>query len=967
MSQEKSQFAQNEEETLKYWEEKNIFKKTLEKDSPKGNFVFFEGPPTANGRPGIHHVLARAFKDVIPRFKTMKGFHVERKAGWDTHGLPVELQVEKQLNISGKPQIEEYGIEKFNEQCKASVWQYQEEWERLTKRIAYWVDLEHPYVTYHNEYIESLWWILAQAEARGLLYKGHKVVPHCPRCGTALSSHEVAQGYQTVKDTSVYVKFKVKDQENTYILSWTTTPWTLPGNVALAVGEDIEYVKVKVGDDILIIGKPLVSVVLGEGVEVLETFNGKDLVGLEYEPLFPGAVDPKGKKAWYVTTANFVTTSDGTGVVHTAVMYGEDDYALGVEKDLPFVHTVDEAGKFLPSVTKWAGKFVKSKTVETEIIEDLNSRGLLLRPEEYEHEYPFCWRCDSPLLYYAKDSWFIKMSALKNELVKNNQAINWVPDHIKEGRFGEWLENIKDWAISRQRYWGTPLPIWQCAKCDKYQVVGSYAELEKLSGSLPKNKNGEVDVHRPFVDELKWSCECGGEMKRSLDVFDCWFDSGAMPFAQHHYPFENKDLVDSGVQYPADYISEAIDQTRGWFYTLLAVATILGKEAPYKNVICLGHIRDKNGKKMSKSKGNVVDPWMITDKYGVDALRMHLYSMNQPGEPKNFDEKNVEEVLRKTVMLLGNVINFYEMYKEGATDVKVGENVLDQWILAKLNQFVKELTEDLDAYHLFEASRRIMTFIEELSTWYVRRSRDRFKVNGPDKDQATAILKLVLETLIRVSAPFMPFTAERFYQKVSGVMESVHLESWPSFDESLIDENVLASMTQARAIVETGLAARDEVAIKVRQPLAELFYTGNELSSEYSSIMADELNVLKVTAVKELPFAENLIQKEQPNLKVALDIVLTPELKLAGHLRELIRNVNNLRKNAGLTPGDKVKLHWETTEQDLLTMFADEKLVDELKANVIATEVTQGKVEVAENFSVDMKVNGMDLWVGLVK
>lgn len=967
---EKSQFAKNEEEVLKQWEDKDIFNKTLGKDSPKGNFIFFEGPPTANGRPGIHHILARAFKDVIPRFKTMQGFHVERKAGWDTHGLPVELQVEKALEISGKPQIEEYGVEEFNAQCKKSVWQFQEEWERLTKRIAFWLDLENPYVTYHNDYIESLWWILSQAENKKLLYKGHKVVPHCPRCGTALSSHEVAQGYKTVKDNSVYVKFKVKSEENTYVLSWTTTPWTLPGNVALAVGNDIEYVKVKVENEVYILAKPLLEDVLEGDYKVLETVQGKDLVGMEYEPLFEGAVDAGEKKAWYVTDADFVTIEDGTGVVHTAVMYGEDDYQLGVDKDLPFVHTVDEAGKFLPSVEKWAGKFVKSKKVEGEIIADLNERGLLLREKEYEHEYPFCWRCDSPLLYYAKDSWFIKMSAIKDDLVKNNQDINWVPAHIKDGRFGDWIGNVKDWAISRQRYWGTPIPIWQCQACEDYHVVGSYEELEKLSGGLPKDKDGKLDAHRPFVDDLKWPCKCGGEMTRVTDVFDCWFDSGAMPYAQHHYPFENKEMIDEGKQYPADYISEAIDQTRGWFYTLLAVSTILGKGTPYKNVICLGHIRDKDGKKMSKSKGNVIDPWMITDKYGVDALRMHLYSINQPGDPKNFDEKNVEEVLRKTVMLLGNVVNFYDMYSDAnlqnTTNIAntTNLNVLDRWILVKLNLLVKEVTGDLEAYHVFESSRSIISFIDELSTWYVRRSRDRFKVEGEDKVQATATMKLVLETLVKVMAPFMPFTAERFYEKLGGSLDSVHLEVWPEVDEKMIKGDVIINMDKVRQYVELGFALRDEKKMKVRQPLSVFEYEGEKLDDNLEQIIAEELNVKEVNNVKKLNIDGEVLNRDNGSLKVSLNFEISEELRLEGHLRELVRNVNNMRKNADYQRGDEIVLYWESDSEELKKVLGNEELLGELKVGVTASDVKNEKNDDVKAMK-EITINDQDIWVGV--
>lgn len=947
MENKKSAFAQNEEEILKFWDEKQIFQKTLAKESPRGNFVFFEGPPTANGRPGIHHVLARAFKDIIPRFRTMQGYHVERKAGWDTHGLPVELQVEKSLGISGKPDIEKFGIEEFNQKCKESVWQYKDEWEKLTRRIAFWVDLERPYVTYYNEYIETLWWITKELNSRGLLYKGYKVVPQCPRCGTALSSHEVAQGYRNVEDTSIYIKFKVKDQDKTYILSWTTTPWTLPGNVALAVGPEISYAKVKYNDAYYVLAKSLVEQVLDPSAEIVEEYKGKDLEGWEYEPLFPGAVDPKGKRAWFVGTADFVSTVDGTGIVHTAVMYGEDDFNFGLKYDLPFVHTVDENGKFLSSVKKWAGRFVKDQQVEKEIIEDLRSRGLFLEEEKYAHDYPFCWRCDSPLLYYAKDSWFIKVTAKQKDLIANNETINWVPEHIKYGRFGEWLNNIKDWAISRQRYWGTPLPIWACNKCGQTEVVGSFKELEEKTGQLPKNKNGEVDVHRPFVDDLTYACACKGVMKRIPDVFDCWFDSGAMPFAQFHYPFENKEMIDAGKQFPADFISEAIDQTRGWFYTLLAVSTMLDKGAPYKNVICLGHIRDKEGKKMSKSKGNVVDPWAVADKYGVDALRMYLYSLNQPGEPKNFDEKDVEEVLRKVVMLLGNVVNFYEMYKieKVAKELPKLENVLDKWVIAKLNLLIKEVTEDLENYHVFEASRRLIEFVNELSTWYVRRSRERIKGGGEDKEGCAKVLRHVLLNLIKLLAPFTPFMSERFWSRLQSDVESVHLADWPVWEEKLISWDLLKQMELARKIVELGLSARAEKNLKVRQPLQSLKVANLVLPEDLTAIIAEELNVKEILSVKDLSDESadaNWVVKAEGVLNVALDTKISEELKNEGLVREIVRAVNQMRKNAGLTINDKVLITFETTNEKVLGVIEMNK--DNLARQVLAKDIMLGVV-----------------------
>ena len=951
-----------EEGVLKFWKDADIFKKSTENREGGKEYVFFEGPPTANGKPGVHHVLSRSFKDVILRYRTMQGCHISRRGGWDTHGLPVELQVEKELKISGKPDIEKYGIEEFNQKCKESVWVYQSEWEKLTKRIAFWLDMEKPYITYTNEYIESLWWILKEMDKKGLVYSGYKIVPQCPRCGTALSSHEVAQGYKNVEENSVYLKFKVRNEKDTYILSWTTTPWSLPGNIALAVGEDIEYVKVKKNKEVYILAKALAPEVLDNEYEVVEEMTGKDLVGLEYEPLFPGSLDPGDKKAWYVGKANFVSTADGTGVVHTAVMYGEDDFNFGLEYDLPFVHTVDESGKFLPSVEKWAGKFVKNKTVEEEIIADLDSRGLLLKTKIYAHDYPFCWRCDSPLLYYAKDSWFIKMSSLKDKLIANNESINWVPEHIKEGRFGEWLVNIRDWAISRQRYWGTPIPIWVCDKCGEKDVVGSFEELEKLAGTLPKNKKGEVDPHRPFIDALTFKCSCGGTKQRVKDVFDAWFDSGSMPFAQHHYPFENKELIDKGVQFPAEFISEAIDQTRGWFYTLLAVSTCLGKEAPYKNVICLGHIRDKFGKKMSKSKGNVIDPWMITDKYGVDALRFYLYTMNQPGEYKNFDEAGLQDVLRKVIMLLGNVVSFLELYndKNAKIEIRKSKNTLDKWILAKFNLLVKEVTDDLNNYHIYEAGRRLIEFIDELSTWYVRRSRDRFKDEGEDKEDAKATLNFVLHNLIRVMAPFTPFVTERLYQRLGGQLDSVHLESWPEFDEKAIDQELLTKMAKARQLVELGLAARDEKQIKVRQPLATLEYSGVKLGEEFEKIVADELNIKEVKNVSELS-SFKFVVKENYGFKIGLDVEISEELKLEGVLRELTRGINGLRRNQGFTINDRVKLVYNTSGEEVKKLFANSELVEKLKQATLLSGIEAGA---GEN---KIKVNEEEAEITLLK
>lgn len=905
-----------EETILDFWDKARIFEKSLKKEAPQGNFVFFEGPPTANGLPGIHHVLARAFKDVLPRFKTMCGFRVARKAGWDTHGLPVELQVEKELGISGKPDIEKYGIKEFNQKCQESVWKYKDEWEKLTRRIAYWVDLENPYVTYENSYIESLWAILKEIDQKGFLYQGHKVVPHCPRCGTALSSHEVAQGYKLIKDNSVYLKFKVtkgNDQVKAgdFILAWTTTPWTLPGNVALAVGNQIDYVLVKAGDENLILAKERLEAVLKDrSYQVVKEIKGAALLDLEYEPLFDlAAFKASDKKAYRVVPADFVTTADGSGVVHTAVMYGEDDYNLGEAVGLPKIHTVDEAGHFTLDLEPYglAGKFVRAAATEKIIIEHLEKNGRLLQEEAYEHDYPFCWRCDTPLLYYAKNSWFIAISRLKDQLLENNAKINWVPEHIKEGRFGEWLANVKDWAISRERYWGTPLPIWQCPTCAAKKVIGSLEELGELSGQKISLKS---EIHRPEIDQYEITCVCGEKMRRVREVFDCWFDSGSMPFAQYHYPFENQNLIEKEEQYPADYICEAIDQTRGWFYTLLAISTLMGKGSVYRNVICLGHINDKFGKKMSKSKGNVINPWEVIAQYGVDAVRQHMYTINQPGEGKRYDIDDVKEVFRQNILLLNNVYKFYETYApEIQADFKAPDrlNILDEWIIVKLNALNKKITEELNDYHIYEAAREIPVFIDELSTWYLRRSRDRFKADDvADKQNALWTTRYVLLELAKLMAPFMPFMAENLWQKVSGYnfsddTQSVHLEKWPTHREPTVEDGrLLQEMELARRVVEAGLAKRDEAGIKIRQMLGKISVkTKTEVPLAYLDLIKDELNI------QEIEFLDSSEEK----VSVELDTTITPELKQEGLKRELIRFVNLLRKEANLSLKDETLIY----------------------------------------------------------
>ncbi len=944
-------FPKLEEGVLDFWDKERIFQKTLEKTAGGKRFVFFEGPPTANGLPGIHHVIARAFKDIIVRYKALRGFFVERKAGWDTHGLPVEIQVEKALKLSGKKQIEDYGIEKFNAKCKESVLEYKKEWETLTKRIGFWLDMEHPYMTYTNDYIESLWWLIRQIWSKGLLYKGHKVVPHCPRCGTALSSHEVAQGYKDVTEDSVFVKFEVKNPERVgmkgplFILSWTTTPWTLPGNVALAVGADIKYVAVTIGSETYILAEDRVSSViefpLGKKLEsekpldpstkIQKGLKGKDLVGLEYEPLYP-VIPLEGKKAYYVAPADFVTTDEGTGVVHTAVMYGEDDYTLGEKLDLPKHHTVHRDGTFTDELPKWKGMFVKD--AEKDIIEDLRSRGLLYNAVSHTHSYPFCWRCGTPLLYYAKDSWFIAMSKLREQLVANNQQINWVPSHIKDGRFGEWLKEVKDWAFSRERYWGTPLPIWESANGEKI-CVGSYEELR----SLAKDKSlvGETfDPHRPFVDNITL-VKNGKEYTRVNEVIDVWFDSGSMPFAQWHYPFENAERVDGGLSFPADYISEAIDQTRGWFYTLLAISTLLGKGAPYKNVICLGHILDEKGQKMSKSKGNILKPYDVIDTYGADPLRMYLATMNPPGEPKRFDTKGLDEVVKKYFFTLWNVTEFYLLYASHGPAAEIKPvDVLDRYILARLAQLVEQATRAFDAFDVYTVGRKLMEFATELSTWYVRRSRERFKHGGEEAQQAVSTLGKVLKTLAQLMAPLTPMYADIIWKKLDPQAVSVHLSSWPESGGDA-DEDLLDAMETVRLVSELGHALRAEHALRVRQPLPQCVLIGKRIPDAFIRLVAEELNVKEVNFGTKAPTGTEFAKKESGGLTVVLDTTITDELLQEGMLRDIIRHINAQRKALGFTLADTACITYVTEDEDivkLLEHFTDVLLKDTLSSTL---------------------------------
>ncbi|MEK7073097.1 MAG: isoleucine--tRNA ligase [Patescibacteria group bacterium] len=954
-------FPKMEEDVLARWERDGIFKKTLQKPAPQGNFVFYEGPPTANGKPGIHHVEARAYKDVIPRYKTMRGFHVERKAGWDTHGLPVELEVEKKLGISGKPQIEKLkptvtaSIAYFNALCKESVWTYLEDWKRLTKRIGFWVDLEHPYVTYEPAYIESLWAMIRQIWDRGLMVEDDKIVPYCPRCGTALSSHEVAQGYKEVRDPSVYVRFKTKD--GAAFLVWTTTPWTLPANVALAVGPAIIYVEVKLGGERLILAKSRLMILAGQEYAVLRELAGADLVGMAYEPLY--ALATPDAPAHRVVAGDFVSTEDGTGIVHIAPAFGEDDLRVARENALPMLRTVNAEGQFAfatedPFGMQLNGMFVKDG--DALISEDLKKRGLLWRVEPYVHEYPFCWRCSTPLLYYAKRSWFFAVSKVKAELIANAERITWTPSYIKEGRFGEWLNGVRDWAISRERYWGTPIPVWTCAVCGIKECIGSFAELRSRATEASRPKEEGFDPHRPFIDAVELVCACGGTMGRIPDVMDVWFDSGAMPFAQWHYPFEGKEKVDPSTSsgqaaaYPADYIAEAIDQTRGWFYTLLATATLLGRGTPYKNVVCLGHILDAKGQKMSKSKGNIVSPFEMIDRYGADACRFYMYTVNQPGDPKRFDEADLDKVVKKTLNILWNVLTFWETYRpQTAAKAAPSSHVLDRWIMSRLNRLTDDVTADLEALRITEAGRALAAFVDDLSTWYIRRSRDRIK--GPD-GAAAATLQLVLATFARLAAPFLPFIAESVYARVDGGKDSVHLEDWP--EPGAVDDALLAEMDHARRIVSFGLEERANVKVPIRQPLAAAKIKAKPVADEFVALIRDELNVLTVTFAK--PLGDSIVVK--------LDTQMTPELKLQGALRELIRHVQNLRKNAKLTVQDRITLSIMGADDELLAAMRAHH--DELKAAFRADLIREEK---APDVLADaqIQIGESAFWIGITK
>ena len=928
-------FVDREKKVEEFWKENHIFEKSMENRKEGETYTFYDGPPTANGKPHIGHVLTRVIKDMIPRYRTMKGYMVPRKAGWDTHGLPVELEVEKKLGLDGKEQIEEYGMEPFIKQCKESVWKYKGMWEDFSSTVGFWADMEHPYVTYYDDYIESEWWALKEIWNKKLLYKGFKIVPYCPRCGTPLSAQEVSQGYKTVKERSAVVRFKVVG-EDAYFLAWTTTPWTLPSNVALCVNPDETYCKVKAADGYTYyMAEALLDKVLGKlakeegekAYEVLETYKGTDLEYKAYEPLFACAGEAAAKqkkKAHFVTCDNYVTMSDGTGIVHIAPAFGEDDSRIGRNYELPFVQFVDGQGN-LTKETPYAGVFVKK--ADPMVLTDLDKEGKLFDAPKFEHDYPHCWRCDTPLIYYARESWFIKMTAVKDDLIRNNNTINWIPESIGKGRFGDWLENVQDWGISRNRYWGTPLNIWQC-ECGHMHSIGSRQELFEMSGD---ERAKTVELHRPYIDEITLKCpECGGEMHRVPEVIDCWFDSGAMPFAQHHYPFENKELFEQ--QFPANFISEAVDQTRGWFYSLLAESTLLFNKAPYKNVIVLGHVQDENGQKMSKSKGNAVDPFDALNKYGADAIRWYFYINSAPWLPNRFHGKAVVEGQRKFMSTLWNTYAFFVLYADidnfDPTKYELNYDqlpVMDKWLLSRLNTTVQAVDNDLANYKIPEAARALQEFVDEMSNWYVRRSRERFWAKGMEQDKINAYMTLyhALVTIAKTAAPMIPFMTEDIYQNLvrsvdKDAPESIHLCDYPEVNEAWIDKDLEANMEELLEIVVLGRACRNTANIKNRQPIGTMYVKAEKKMSEfYTDIIADELNV------KEVKFADDVESFISYSFKPQLRTVGPKYGKLLGGIRQALTDINGTAAMNELRTNGVLKLDIngndvELTEEDLL-------------------------------------------------
>lgn len=944
-------FVEREKEVLNFWKENNIFQRSIDDRKDSKTYTFYDGPPTANGKPHIGHVLTRVIKDMIPRYRTMKGYMVPRKAGWDTHGLPVELEVEKLLGIDGKEQIEAYGLDPFITKCKESVWKYKGMWEDFSDTVGFWADMNDPYVTYDNNFIESEWWALKKIWEKDLLYKGFKIVPYCPRCGTPLSSHEVSQGYKDVKERSAIVRFKAKDSDD-YYLAWTTTPWTLPSNVALCVNPNETYVRVAHEGFVYIMAEALCETVLKEGYEILERFDGKSLEYKEYEPLYDFAkVD---KKAYYVVCDDYVTLTDGTGIVHTAPAFGEDDSRLGKIYDLPFVQLVDSKGEMTPE-TDWAGVFIKD--ADPLVIKSLKEKNLLFEAPVYEHSYPHCWRCSTPLIYYARESWYIKMTAVKDDLIRNNNTVNWIPQSIGKGRFGDWLLNVQDWAVSRNRYWGTPLNIWQCS-CGHMHSIGSIEELKSMSDNCPDN----IELHRPYIDEVTIKCpKCGGTMNRVPEVIDCWFDSGSMPFAQHHYPFENKELFEQ--QFPADFISEAVDQTRGWFYSLLAISTLIFNEAPYKNVIVMGHVQDENGQKMSKSKGNAVDPFDALKQFGADAIRWYFYVNSAPWLPNRFHAKAVIEGQRKFMGTLWNTYAFYVLYAEidkfNPNDYKLEYSklsVMDKWLLSKLNTLIKNVDDNLNNYRITEAARDLLEFTDELSNWYVRRCRERYWTKGMEQDKINAYMTLytALIELSKLSAPMIPFMSEQIYQNLVVNLDknapiSIHLLDFPKANEEFIDKELEENMDKVLKAVVLGRAARNSANIKNRQPISKIYVKGvDELSSYYTEIIKEELNAKEVIKSEDVSGFVNYTFK--PQLKT-----LGPKYgKLISKIKEELANIDGVKAMADLNNLGSLKLNIDGNEIEL---EKEDLLIDTAKSEDYVSEENNGIVVVLDIKLTDELVN----------
>ena len=918
-------FVEREKQVEKFWEDNQIFEKSMKVREGNPSYVFYDGPPTANGKPHIGHVETRVIKDMIPRYRTMKGYQVPRKAGWDTHGLPVELEVEKKLGLDGKDQIEKYGVEPFIEQCKESVWKYEGMWEDFSHTVGFWADMKNPYVTYHNDYIESEWWALKEIWKKGLLYEGHKIVPYCPRCGTPLSSHEVAQGYKDVKERSAVVRFKVKG-EDAYILAWTTTPWTLPSNVALCVNPDEDYVKVTSKGYTYYMAAALVDTVLGEGAEILEHYQGKNLEFKEYEPLFPYAEKRIGnKKAYYVVCDTYVTLTDGTGVVHIAPAFGEDDSKVGHRYDLPFVQLVNEKGE-MTEETPWAGTFCKK--ADMAVLQALEDKDLLFDAPLFEHSYPHCWRCDTPLIYYARETWFIRMTAVKEDLIRNNNTINWIPESIGKGRFGDWLENVQDWGLSRNRYWGTPLPVWQC-ECGHQDCIGSIEELKEKADNCPD----DIELHRPYIDAVTIKCpKCGKEMHRVPEVIDCWFDSGSMPFAQHHYPFENKEIFEK--QFPAQFISEAVDQTRGWFYSLLAISTLLFNKAPYENVIVLGLVQDENGQKMSKSKGNAVDPFDALQTYGADAIRWYFYTSSAPWLPSRFAGKTVVEGQRKFMGTLWNTYAFFVLYANidnfDATKYSLEYDklaVMDKWLLSRLESTVKAVDDNLANYRIPEAAKALQSFVDDMSNWYVRRSRERFWAKGMEQDKINAYMTLytALVTVAKAAAPMIPFMTEDIYQNLvksidASAPESIHLCDFPEVHENWIDPKMEEDMADLLEIVVMGRAARNTANIKNRQPIGTMYVKSEfQLSEFYKEIIEDELNV------KEVVFKDDIADFISYSFKPQMRTVGPKYGKLLNKIKTVLSELDGNKAMAELKSTGELKLDIDGQE---IVLLEEDLLID---------------------------------------